>query len=118
MTEPLGLYLMAIIYIFAGVMHFIVPKMYMRVMPSYLSNHKALVYLSGIAEIALGFGLFIPSLKVISIYGIIAMLLVFLVTVHFYMLSSEKATAGIPKWILIIRIPLQFGLIYWAWMYL
>jgi uncharacterized membrane protein len=99
-------------------MHFIKPKIYMRVMPSYLPNHKALVYLSGIAEIALGIGLFTPSLKVISIYGILAMLLVFLVTVHFYMLTSKKAAAGIPKWILILRIPLQFGLMYWAWMYL
>lgn len=118
MNEPLGLYVMAGIYIFAGIMHFIKPKMYMRVMPKYFSNHKFWVYISGIAEIALGIGLCIPSLKAISIYGIITMLLVFLVTVHFYMLSGEKASAGIPKWILILRIPLQFGLMYWAWMYL
>ncbi|MBT8186259.1 MAG: hypothetical protein KJO73_01065, partial [Croceitalea sp.] len=55
--------------------------------------------------------------KNISIYGIILMLLVFLL-VHFYMLSSKKAAAGIPKWILILRIPLQFGLIYWAYYYI
>jgi uncharacterized membrane protein len=45
------------------------------------------------------------------------MLAVFLM-VHFYMLSSEKASAGIPKWVLILRIPLQFGLISWAYAYL
>lgn len=118
MNEPLGLYVMATLYIFAGVMHFIKPKMYMRVMPKYWPNHKLWVYISGIAEIVLGIGLCIPTLKEISIYGIIAMLLVFLVTVHFYMLSSEKAAAGIPKWLLILRLPLQFGLMYWAWMYL
>lgn len=118
MNEPSGLYIMAGIYIFAGLMHFISPKIYLRVMPRYLSNHKALVYLSGIAEIILGIGLCIPSLKVMSIYGIIAMLLVFLVTVHFYMLSIEKASVGIPRWILILRIPLQFGLMYWAWIYI
>jgi len=117
MTEYWHFYLMAVMYIFAGVIHFIKPKMYMRVMPSYLPNHKLLVYLSGIAEIILGLGLFIPKLKAISIWGIIAMLAVFLL-VHFYMLSSEKAAAGIPKWVLILRIPLQFGLMYWAWWYL
>lgn len=117
MSEPIGLYIMASIYIFGGIMHFIKPRMYMRVMPQYLPNHKALVFWSGIAEILLGIGLCIPVLKSISIYGIIAMLLVFLM-VHFYMLSSEKAAAGIPKWILILRIPLQFGLMYWAWAYL
>ena len=117
MTEPNGLYLMAAIYIFAGLMHFIKPKVYLRVMPEYLPNHKALVFWSGIAEILLGIGLCIPVLKDISIYGIILMLAVFLM-VHFYMLSSKKAATGIPKWILVLRIPLQFGLMYWAWMYL
>lgn len=117
MTEPDGLYIMAGIYILAGLMHFIKPKVYLRVMPNYLPNHKALVFWSGIAELLLGLGLCIPVLKAISIYGIIAMLVVFLM-VHFYMLSGEKASTGIPKWILILRIPLQFGLMYWAWMYL
>lgn len=117
MNEPTGLYIMAGIYILAGLMHFIRPKMYMRIMPNYLPNHKALVYLSGLAEIFLGVGLCIPELKVVSIYGIIAMLAVFLL-VHFYMLANEKASGGIPKWILILRLPLQFGLMYWAWMYL
>jgi uncharacterized membrane protein len=117
MTESTGLYVMAAVYLFAGLMHFIKPKVYLRVMPNYLPNHKALVFWSGIAEILLGIGLCIPVLKDLSIYGIIAMLAIFLM-VHFYMLSSEKAAAGIPKWILILRIPLQFGLMYWAWIYL
>jgi uncharacterized membrane protein len=109
MTEPIGLYIMAIMYIVAGLMHFVKPKTYMRVMPKYLPKHKALVFWSGIAELLLGVGL--------CIHSIIAMLAIFLM-VHFYMLSSEKASTGIPKWILILRIPLQFGLMYLAWMYL
>lgn len=117
MNEPIGLYIMAGMYIVAGLMHFIRPKMYMRIMPRYLPNHKALVYLSGLAEIIVGIGLCIPVLKAFSIYGIIAMLAVFLL-VHFYMLSGKKASAGIPKWILILRLSLQFGLMYWAWIYL
>ena len=117
MTNYWHLYLMATMYIAAGLMHFIKPKMYMRIMPKYLPRPKLLVYLSGIAEIILGFGLYFSTLRSWSVYGIIAMLLVFLL-VHFYMLSSKKAGAGIPPWILVLRIPLQFGLMYWAWMYL
>lgn len=117
MNEPLGLYIMAAMYVLAGIMHFIKPKAYLRIMPKYLPNHKALVFWSGIAEVLLGIGLCIPLLKAVSIYGIIAMLAVFLL-VHIYMLSGEKASAGIPKWILILRLPLQFGLMYWAWVYL
>ncbi|WP_047547931.1 MauE/DoxX family redox-associated membrane protein [Psychroserpens sp. Hel_I_66] len=116
MNSAWHLYLMAAVYVFAGLIHFVKPKMYMRIMPKYLPNHKALVYLSGIAEVVLGLALLIPSLRTFAVYGIIAMLLIFLL-VHFYMLTGKKASAGIPKWILILRIPLQFGLIYWAWVY-
>lgn len=117
MNNPWHLYVMAAIYVFAGGMHFIRPKMYLRIMPHYLPNHKLMVTLSGIAEILLGLGLCFEATKAFSIYGIIAMLAIFLL-VHFYMLSGEKASAGIPKWVLMLRIPLQFGLMYWAWWYL
>ena len=117
MTYPWHLYLMAFMYAFAGIMHFMKPKAYMRIMPRYLPNHKALVLWSGVAELVLGMGLCFPQTKDLAVYGIILMLLVFLL-VHFYMLSGEKASAGIPKWVLIIRIPLQFGLMYWAYWYL
>lgn len=108
---------MAAMYIFAGIMHFVKPKAYLRIMPRYLPNHKALVFWSGVAEVLLGIGLCAPLTKNLSIWGIIAMLIIFL-TVHFYMLSGEKASAGVPRWILMLRIPLQFGLIYWAYWYL
>ena len=108
---------MAFMYVFGGLMHFIKPKAYMRIMPRYLPNHKALVFWSGVAEIALGIGLCFSFTKNIAIWGIVAMLGIFLI-VHFYMLSGEKASAGIPKWVLILRIPLQFGLMYWAYWYL
>ncbi|MDT0676728.1 DoxX family protein [Autumnicola musiva] len=117
MKYPWHLYLMAAIYILAGINHFVRPKMYIRIMPSYLPAHKLLVYLSGIAEALLGMALCFEATKNIAVYGIIAMLAVFL-PVHFYMLSSEKAGAGLPKWALVLRIPLQFFLMWWAWFYL
>ena len=117
MIYPWHLYLMGAIYIFAGIMHFIKPKVYLRIMPRYLPFHKPLVLLSGVAEILLGIGHFFKETKNLSIYGIIAMLAVFLL-VHFYMLSSEKASAGFPKWLLLLRLPIQFALMYWAFMYL
>ena len=113
---PWDLVLMAGMYVFAGLMHFIKPKMYMRIMPNYLPNHRFLVYLSGFLEIALGLALLVDELRNIAIIGIIAMLTVFLL-VHFYMLKGEKESAGVPKWILILRIPLQFLLMYWAGYY-
>jgi len=104
-------------YIIAGIFHFIKPKAYLRIMPRYLPAHKLLVVLSGISEILLGLGLLFEETREFAIYGIILMLLVFLL-VHFYMLSSKKAGAGIPKWALLLRLTLQFVLIWWAFFYL
>lgn len=117
MIYPWHLYLMAAMYVFTGIMHFIKPKAYQRIMPRYLPNHRALVFWSGVAEIVLGIGLCFELTKDFSVWGVIAMLAIFF-TVHFYMLSSKKTAAGVPKWVLILRIPLQFGLIYWAYWYL
>jgi uncharacterized membrane protein len=108
---------MALIYILAGFSHFLKPRIYLRIMPRYLPAHKALIYLSGAVEIGLGVGLCFPATKIWALYSLILMLSVFL-TVHFYMLSSRKAGAGIPVWALILRIPLQFILMWWAYYYL
>ncbi len=117
MTMPWHFYLMAAIYIIAGLMHFIRPKMYMRILPGYLPGHKFLVNATGLAEVVLGIALFFLMTKDIALYLIIAML-VFFLPVHFHMLFDKRASMGLPKWILILRIPLQFGLMYWTYWYL
>ena len=117
MNNPWHLYVMSALYIFAGTMHFIKPKAFMRIMPKYIPNHKALVLWSGGFEIILGISLFAEELKDLALTSIIIMLTLFLI-VHFHMLSGKKAAAGFPRWLLILRIPLQFGLMYWAYYYL
>jgi len=108
---------MAVFYILAGIGHFVKPKWYLRVMPPFLPSHRTLVILSGVVEILLGIGLFFPLVKDSALILIIAMLVLFL-TVHVYMLGGKEASAGIPLWILILRLPLQFLLMYWAYVYL
>ena len=108
---------MGFLYVFAGVFHFIKPKIYLKIIPDYLPNHKLLVHLSGVIEIVLGVSVCIPLLKNISIVFLILMLFFFLL-VHFYMISNTKAASGLPKWLLILRIPMQFLLMYWAYSYL
>ena len=107
---------MALLYVFAGGMHFLKPNVYLRIIPRYLPYPKQLVFWSGVGEVAFGIGLCFSMTKDLSCYGIIAMLTVFLL-VHAYMLSDPKAGAGIPKWILALRVPFQFVLMYWAYNY-
>lgn len=117
MSSPWHLYLMAAMYTIAGVLHFIKPQMYMRILPGYLPGHRYLVVFSGLAEIILGITVCFSATQYLAIYGIIAMLTFFL-PVHFHMLFDKRASMGLPKWILLFRIPLQFGLMYWAYIYL
>lgn len=89
----------------------------MRIIPGYLPWPRILVYLSGISEIALGFGLCFPEIRDLSVYGILLMLTIFL-SVHVHMITDVNTRLGIPLWILILRLPLQGLLMYWAWWYL
>jgi uncharacterized membrane protein len=53
--------LLAAAFVFAGAMHFISPRVYASVMPSYLPNHRELVAISGACEIAGGAGILLPQ---------------------------------------------------------
>ena len=117
MDYPWHLYVMALIYVAAGTMHFVKPKMYMRILPGYLPGHKLLVIISGIAEISIGFALCFATTKNMAIYAVILMLTFFL-PAHFHMLLNKKASMGISRRLLIARIPLQFALMFWAYWYL
>lgn len=109
-------YLMAGMYIIAGMAHWVFPKVYGRILPPWVPGKKFTVWVSGLAEIALGVALFFPQLKDAALWGIIGMLLLFL-PVHFHMLSDPRAGKGIPRWLLWLRLPLQAGLMYWAYAY-
>lgn len=110
-------YLMVFMYVFTGFFHFIKPRIYLKIMPSYMPTPKALVFWSGVAEIMLALGLLFNETRTISIYGIVLMLLVFL-PVHVYMIKENPKKIGVPRWFSIARFPLQFVLIWWALFYL
>lgn len=112
-----GLIIMAVMYMLAGVLHFIFPKSYLRITPLFLPYRLLLVYASGLLEIFSGIGLLFEETRNLSIYVIIAFLILFLL-VHINMLRNDKTRAGFPVWALILRIPVQFVLIWWAWQYL
>lgn len=112
-----GLIFMSIMYALAGVMHFVKPKMYIAIIPDFLPQKSILNLLAGLAEIILAVGLLFSETRSVSAIGIILMLLVFLI-IHFNMLRNKKTSRGIPQWILILRIPLQFFLIWWAYIYI
>jgi uncharacterized membrane protein len=112
--QQISVYSMAFFYAGAGVNHFIKPKFYLSIMPAFLPAHVLLNQVSGVAEIVLGIGLFFSATREISACLIIAMLVSFFLIHIPHLFHPPKAAQG-HYWILILRIPLQFVLIYWAW---
>jgi len=116
MNLPWHLYLMAFLYIIAGINHFRKPGMYIRIIPPFFKNPKLINTLSGIAEMLLGILLMFPFSKRFAAWGIIA-LLIAIFPANLFMFQDKKASFGLPKWILFVRLPLQIVLIYWAYQY-
>lgn len=113
---PWHLYLMGTIYVLAGFNHFRNPRLYLKIIPSYLPNPSFLNKISGIAEIVLGIGLCVPAFSVMAAWGIMA-LLVAIFPANLYMFTNKKAGMGLPKSVLLLRLPLQIVLILWAYYY-
>ena len=116
------LYVMGPLYVIAGVLHFVVPDLYAQIIPPFLPAPLSLVYLSGVAEIAVGVGVLIPRTRRYAAWATIA-LLVAIFPANVYMATSMVVVEGIPgggdpspliRW---ARLPLQGVLILWAYWY-
>lgn len=113
---PWHQYLLGILLVLAGMNHFRTPKMYERIVPPYIPAAGTVVIFSGILEMVLGFMLMNKNTQTEAAWGIIIMLIMF-IPAHIYMLQNKKASLKLPKWALILRLPLQLGLMYWAFLY-
>ena len=118
-TKRALLWVMSAFYVLGGVYHLVNPGFYLPMMPPYLSWHRELVFISGVAEIVLGIVVLIPSLRRPAALGIIALLIaVFPANLHIAMndvpLAGATEGAGIWNW---VRLPFQAVFIAWAWCY-
>ncbi len=109
-------YIFGILFIVAGLNHFISPSFYLKIMPPYLPWHLFLVYLSGLCEIAGGAFLLVPRFARLAAWGLIALLLA-VFPANIYMATHPELYAEISPTLLWLRLPLQFVLIAWAYLY-
>jgi uncharacterized membrane protein len=100
------------IMILGGVMHFINPEMYYPFIPDFLP--KNLVnYAAGMLEMAAGIGAMIPRYRAKGTLAILLLMLAFL-PLHIIDVFKENPAIGSAQAAL-IRLPIQFVLIFWAW---
>ncbi len=113
---PFSRVVTGLIFVVAGLLHFVAPGAYERIMPPYLPLHRGLVYASGAAEVLGGLGLLTERTRRFAGVGLILLLLAVL-PANVQMLVDARA-AGKPSWwvaLLWLRLPLQGVLAAWVW---
>jgi uncharacterized membrane protein len=118
MLKTVLLWILALFMLSAGVGHFVNAAEFIRIVPSFLPYPEALVYISGVCEIAIGIGLLIPKLRPYAAWGLIALLIaVFPANVNMAIHKIPFGPGPTPEWLLWARLPLQGVLLAWAWWY-
>ena len=113
--QIIALVVAAVFYVFAGVMHFVRPEFYLKMMPPYLPWPAVLVTLSGVFEILGGVGLLLPNLRRAAAWGLVALLIAVFPANWFMATHPIEAGAGsMAPAVLWIRLPFQLVLIWWV----
>jgi uncharacterized membrane protein len=105
-------YLFGAFMVYGGINHFLKPEMYYPFFPDFLPK-AALNYLVGVLEIVVGVAVFIPRFRALGTLAILWMMLAFL-PLHIVDVFSENPAVGTHQ-IALIRLPVQFVFILWAW---
>lgn len=105
----------ALLFGAAGVLHFVVPAMYERIVPPWLPNAKVLVQLSGAAEMLGAIGVLLPSTRRAAGWGLITLLVAVLpANVHMLQMAIRDGASSWWQLALVLRLPLQLVLMRWV----
>jgi len=106
-------WVVGLFFVAAGANHFITPGTYVSIMPAYLPAPLLLVQISGVAEILGGLGVLLPATRRFAAWGLIVLLVaVFPANVNMVVHGSQFG--NIPAWVLWLRLPFQFLIIWWV----
>jgi uncharacterized membrane protein len=101
-------------FVFAGAMHFVIPRTYEAIVPRALPAPRALVYASGVAEIAGGLGTMHPrTRRAASLWSVATLAAVFPANVNMALNPDRYQVPG-GRTALWLRLPLQLPLALWA----
>jgi uncharacterized membrane protein len=106
--------LLGVALVLQGINHFVLDAEMARWIPAWLPAPLLLVHLSGIAEIVLGLGLFVPRMRRLVGWGIVA-LLVAVFPANIEMARHPELLPQVPEILFWIRLPLQLLFVWWVW---
>jgi uncharacterized membrane protein len=102
-------------FVFAGLMHFLKPRLYLQIMPPYVPAPEAMVYASGVAEMVGGAGLMISRRRRLAGWWLIGTLLaVFPANIHMALHPEDYPKVPGGRRSLWARLPFQGLFIAWV----
>ena len=114
--EPELRYLLAAGMVAIGVLHFVTPEPFMRIVPPSFGDARFLVLLSGVFEVLGGLGLVIPATRRFAAWGLVA-LFIAVFPANVYMATEGiqiDPSRPMPEWGAWLRLPFQAVFIGWA----
>lgn len=113
-ARRVSLILMILLYLAAGINHFWHEHIYETIMPPYLPYPTQLVYISGACEILVALLLIPAGTRTVSAW-LIVLLLIAIYPANIQMTINYWYEHNPYLWITLVRLPIQFLLIWWAW---
>ena len=106
-------YLLAALLTTTGTLHFVVPRTFAARVPPQLPEPRALVYLSGAAELACAAGLVVPRTRRLAGWATAALFVaVFPGNVQMALDASDRS--ALYRAATYVRLPVQVPLVAWA----
>ena len=106
---------MALAFVFAGASHVVMPTPFVQHLPTWVPERHALIYLTGLVEVALGLGLLGPRRWQRPVAALIALYLLAVFPSNVYVAVADVAVDGQPgglyPW---LRLPFQALFILWV----
>jgi uncharacterized membrane protein len=107
--------LLGALFVAAGANHFVMPRAYEAIVPPPLRPQaRGVVQVSGVAELAGGLGVLVPSTRRLSGAALVV-LLAAIFPANLYMALDHERFRRLPRWALLARLPLQPLMMWWAW---
>lgn len=111
--------LLAGFFVFAGGMHFVIPRSYEAIVPAGMPLRREAVVVSGVAEIAGGLAVVPRGSRRFARWWLLGLLAaVFPANVHMALNPEEVPGLDlrrVPRWTLWARLPLQPLAMIWVW---
>ena len=115
-TQDAGVLGLALLFIFTGSGHFLQAELMAQMLPSWVPAPVALVYATGVLELAIAIALLLPETRRAAGWMAAAVLVLFFPANIFA--AINHIPVGGHAWgpvYLLVRAPLQLGILFWVY---